>query len=189
MIVGLGNIGEKYEFTRHNVGFMFVDNIAKYYSTTFKKSDNSLVSSFKIEDTKVVLIKPTTYMNSSGIAVKYWTDWLKINSDDVLVISDDLHLDIGDVKFRISGGTGGHNGLKSIEENIGNSYCRLRIGIGNNYEYGHQADFVLGKFTKEELDKILLNNEFVLSLVDTFIKNSDKELRIKKINNLISVRE
>lgn len=188
LIVGLGNIGDRYEFTRHNVGFIFIDRIALFFSSPFKKFQNSLVSEFTLEGTKIILVKPTTYMNSSGIAVKYWKDWFGVSNPDILVLSDDLHLDIGNIKFRVSGGSGGHNGLKNIENNIGNSYCRLRIGIGSNYEYGQQADFVLSKFTDVELNKILSNVDCVLSIVDAFVKINDVKQRIEKINNILSVK-
>lgn len=189
LIVGLGNIGEKYRFTRHNIGFIFIDKISDFYSSSFKMSVNSLTAEFVVGETKVILVKPTTYMNNSGVAVKYWKDWFGICDSSVFVLADDLHLDVGDIRFRVSGGSGGHNGLKSIENNIGNCYCRLRIGIGNNYKYGEQGDFVLSDFGKEELNKVLSNVECVLSLVDIFVKISDVDDRIKKINNLLSIRE
>ena len=152
-------------------------------------SVNSLVSEFVAGETKVILVKPTTYMNNSGVAVKCWKDWFGIPDSDVLVLSDDLHLDVGDIRFRTSGGSGGHNGLKSIEDNIGNCYCRLRIGIGSNYRYGEQGDFVLSEFGEEELSRVLSNVECVLSLVDMFVKIDDLGERVKKINNLLSTRE
>ena len=127
-------------------------------------------------------------MNNSGQAVKKWKDWLKINNSDILVICDDIHINVGDIRFRTSGSSGGHNGLKNIESNIGDDYLRLKIGIGNNYKYGEQANFVISEFTDDEISKIMENKNYIINLIDFFIKNEPFEQRIKNINNLLSKR-
>lgn len=186
LIVGLGNIGEKYTFTRHNVGFLFLDKISEYYSVKFKKSEYSTVADFNCEGVRVLFVKPTTFMNSSGVAVSFWKNFFKISNDNILVISDDLNLNLGVLRFRSVGGAGGHNGLKSIENIIGNDYFRLKIGIGNNYDYGEQSDFVLSNFSSDELKLLFSGVDCVLKFVDSFIKTSDKSEKIKNLNNIIS---
>ena len=188
LIVGLGNIGNSFDFTRHNVGFLFLDKIIQYFSIdeNFKKSQYSMVLNKKINNTNVYFIKPTTYMNNSGQAVSYWKNWLKIENFDIMILVDDLHIDIGDIRYRKTGSSGGHNGLKNIEQMIGNDYQRLRIGIGNNYEYGQQSDFGIGKFKKEELDIFDKKYEYVYKIIESFINIDDLKIRENEINNILS---
>ena len=190
LIVGLGNIGNSYTKTRHNIGFVFTDILTEKYNLNYKNTltYKSFSTEIKLDDVKITFIKPTTYMNNSGQAVKTWKDWLKINNSDILVICDDIHLNVGDIRFRISGSSGGHNGLKNIESNIGDDYLRLKIGIGNNYKYGEQANFVISEFTDDEISKIMENKNYIINLIDFFIKNEPFEQRIKNINNLLSKR-
>ena len=190
LIVGLGNIGSSYIKTRHNIGFIFIDIISKHYNLSFKETTayKSLSTEIKINDVKTTFIKPTTYMNNSGQAVKLWKEWLKVENQNILIICDDLHLNVGDIRFRTSGSAGGHNGLKNIESNIGNDYLRLKIGIGNNYKHGEQANFVLSEFSDDELAFIMNNETYIINIIDCFIKNEPFEQRIKNINNLLSKR-
>jgi peptidyl-tRNA hydrolase, PTH1 family len=151
LIVGLGNIGADYEGTRHNIGFDVVDHLAKKFDVTFKNDTHAYVTSIKHKSRTFILIKPTTYMNLSGKAVRYWLQKENIEKENLLVVLDDLNLDFGKVRMRGKGSDGGHNGLKSIDQLCGgNNYARLRIGIGDDFKQGRQADYVLGKWNKDE---------------------------------------
>ena len=152
LIVGLGNIGEKYQLTRHNVGFMVIDEITKNLSTsniqksnfhsTLEKSGYDLYS------------KPTTFMNNSGMAVHAIKEYYKLGIEDIIVIHDDIDLPFGTVKFKIGGGHGGHNGLKSIDSHIGKEYIRVRIGVGKPKDKADVANYVLDNFSKEEINRL-----------------------------------
>ncbi len=151
LIVGLGNIGAEYAETRHNVGFMVVDKLAKQFDATFESGRHAFVSEIKHKGKSITLIKPTTYMNLSGKAVNYWLKELKIPIENSLTILDDVAIDFGKIRLRSSGSSAGHNGLKDIEATLETqTYPRLRFGIGNDYPKGRQVDFVLGKFDHEE---------------------------------------
>ena len=161
LIVGLGNPGKEYEKTRHNIGFDVVDNYLNYNSidtSMWKSKFNGLFIQIDLNGQKVIFLKPQSYMNLSGTVVRKFIDYFKINIDDILVISDDLDLNVGNFKLRDKGSSGGHNGLKDIEKNIGTqNYKRLRIGISNNKNYDTK-DYVLGKIGDDEL--ITYNNLF-----------------------------
>lgn len=151
LIAGLGNIGNEYEHTRHNIGFDVLDFIASKNECNFKADKLAFVSELKHKGKTFILIKPTTYMNLSGKAVNYWMQKEKINQENILVITDDLALPLGKIRIRKKGSDGGHNGLKNIQEVLGNSeYARLRFGIGNNFNKGQQVDYVLGKWEEDE---------------------------------------
>ena len=151
LIVGLGNIGSEYDDTRHNVGFEVVDAIAKKFNANFIMDTHAYKSRVSFKGRTFVLIKPTTYMNLSGKAVRYWMEKEKITKENVLVILDDLNLAYGKIRLKPKGSDGGHNGLKNIDLLTGgNDYSRLRIGIGNNFSKGRQVDYVLGKWSDEE---------------------------------------
>jgi len=151
LIAGLGNIGAEYDETRHNIGFEIVDFVAQKHECTFKQERLAYYTTFRTKGRAFHLIKPTTYMNLSGKSVKYWMDKLKIKQENVLVVLDDLNLDFGRQRLRKKGNHGGHNGLKDIDEKLGNSnYARLKFGIGNNFPRGKQVDYVLGKWSNEE---------------------------------------
>ena len=158
LIVGLGNPGEKYESTRHNIGFSFIDKFSEQIDCHITESKfNSLYSSVNQEDRKLLLLKPQTYMNESGVAVKKAKDFFKISSNQTIVIYDDLDLQVGQIKIKDTGGSGGHNGVNSIIENIGNNnFIRIRIGIGKPLEKSMTNKYVLSKFTKDE-SKIVNN--------------------------------
>lgn len=155
LIVGLGNIGAKYDNTRHNVGFDVVDHLAKEFDAEWKVDNLGSVAEFKHKGRTFVLLKPSTYMNLSGKSVRYWLQKQKIQKSNLLVILDDLNLDFGKQRLRGKGSDGGHNGLKDIDRMIGgNNYARLRFGIGNDYSKGKQVDFVLGEWSSEEQDQL-----------------------------------
>lgn len=152
LIIGLGNIGDKYVFTRHNIGFMAVDKIALDNNLTFseEKRLKSLMTKSKINGEDCILIKPTTFMNLSGEAVHAVMDYYKIKIEDILVIYDDLSLPLGKMRFRPNGSDGGHNGIKSIIQHCGKDFARLKLGIGPQPPIPAEH-FVLQNFTKEQL--------------------------------------
>lgn len=151
LIVGLGNPGAEYENTRHNVGFRVVDTIAEAHCGTFSTERHGMVSTVRFKGRTLVLLKPNTFMNLSGKAVRYWMESEKISVNRILVITDDLNLDYEKLRLRPKGSDGGHNGLKDIESVLGtNLYSRLRIGIGSDFSRGGQSDFVLGEWTEDE---------------------------------------
>ncbi|MFT4759366.1 MAG: PTH1 family peptidyl-tRNA hydrolase [Paraglaciecola sp.] len=153
LIIGLGNTGAKYDDTRHNVGFEIVDSLAKEFKTEWKNDNLAYIAEIKHKGRTFVLIKPTTFMNLSGKAARYWMQKHKIPKQNILVILDDLNLPFGKQRLRGKGNDGGHNGLKDIDAMTGgNNYARLRIGIGGDFDKGQQVDFVLGKWSKEETD-------------------------------------
>ena len=151
LIVGLGNVGSEYEGTRHNAGFMVVDAMAREAGASWSLERHAYRTVVRHKGRVLVLIKPTTYMNLSGKAVKYWLQAEKIELQNLLVVSDDIALEVGTMRMKKQGGAGGHNGLGDIEAVLGTqNYCRLRIGVGSNFGRGHQVDYVLGQFTDEE---------------------------------------
>lgn len=152
LIVGLGNIGEKYQLTRHNIGFMVIDEMTKNLSTS--NINNTNFNSTLQKSGYNLFSKPTTYMNNSGIAVHAIKEYYKIDLENIIVIHDDLDLPFGTVKFKIGGGHGGHNGLKSLDAHIGKEYIRVRIGIGKPQDKADVANYVLSNFSKEELNKL-----------------------------------
>ncbi|WP_320033331.1 aminoacyl-tRNA hydrolase [Halarcobacter sp.] len=152
LIVGLGNIGEKYELTRHNIGFLVIDEMTKSLNTSNINKSNFKADVFKSGYN--LFVKPKTYMNLSGDAVVAIKEYYKIDIEDIIVIHDDLDLPFGTVKFKIGGGHGGHNGLKSIDSHIGKDYIRVRIGIGKPLNKEDVANYVLSNFSKEELNKL-----------------------------------
>lgn len=152
LIVGLGNIGEEYRNTRHNIGFNIVDALAKASNATFEDKRYGAVANLSIKGRQLILLKPSTYMNLSGNAVRYWMQQEKIPLENLLVVVDDLALPFGALRLKPKGSDAGHNGLKHIAATIGTQgYARLRFGIGNEFSRGHQIDFVLGQFTEEDL--------------------------------------
>lgn len=152
LIAGLGNIGPEYHETRHNVGFMTVDALAKQHEASFSFEKLAYTCELKYKGRTLYLIKPTTYMNLSGKAVNYWMQQYKIPLENLLVVSDDLALPFGKMRLRASGSSAGHNGLKDIEAALNTqNYARLRFGIGNNYPKGKQAEYVLSKFSAAEM--------------------------------------
>ena len=155
LVVGLGNIGEKYENTRHNIGFDIVDQLALKLNSTFGFAKYGDVLKTKYSGKQIVLLKPNTFMNLSGKAVLYWLKKEKIDVSNLIIIVDDLNLDFGISRLRKSGTDGGHNGLKDIANSLNTTkFTRLRFGIGNNYKKEKQVDFVLSKWNSEESAKL-----------------------------------
>lgn len=155
LIAGLGNIGQEYEYTRHNIGFEVVDEIAKRLEVKFDVSRHSFHAEGKYKGRTLHLIKPTTYMNLSGKAVAYWKNELKLAEQNIMIVTDDLSLPFGKLRMRGKGSDGGHNGLKNINLVLNtNQYPRLRFGIGDNFSKGRQVDYVLNKWSIEEQNDI-----------------------------------
>lgn len=155
LIVGLGNMGMDYDDTRHNVGFEVVDTLAKTAEVTFKNDTLGDLATVKHKGRTLILLKPSTYMNLSGKAVRYWLQKEKINQENLLIVVDELQLPLGSLRMRQGGSDGGHNGLKSIDQLLGgNKYARLRVGIGKDFPKGRQVDYVLGKWSNEESDQL-----------------------------------
>lgn len=151
LVAGLGNIGAEYSNTRHNMGFMVLDAWAKASNIVFQSGRYGSTAEISFKGRKFTLLKPSTYMNLSGKAVRYWMNELKLPLENLIVISDDLNLPFGTLRMRKNGSAGGHNGLANITELLGTQdYARIRIGIGNNFSRGGQVDFVLGELSEEE---------------------------------------
>ncbi len=151
LIVGLGNIGSEYVDTRHNIGFKILDELAESSGIFFSHERYANRAEYKFKGRTYVLIKPTTYMNLSGKALRYWLQQEKLTPQQALVITDDINLPFGKIRIRAKGSSGGHNGLKHIEEVLGNNlYPRLRFGVGDDFYKGNQVDYVLGKWNKQE---------------------------------------
>lgn len=151
LIVGLGNIGDEYRDTRHNIGFNVLDAFAKASNIVFKDGRYGATADLSLKGRKLVLLKPSTYMNLSGNAVRYWMQQEKVPLENVLIVVDDLALPFGALRLKPKGSDAGHNGLKHIAATLGTeNYARLRFGIGNNFPKGAQIDYVLGHFSEEE---------------------------------------
>lgn len=169
LIVGLGNIGLEYEHTRHNIGFDVVAAFVQKHNGVFTSDRLVYRSNVKWRGKSFICICPTTYMNLSGKAVKYWMDKEKIPLERVFVIVDDLSIPINKIRIRPSGSAGGHNGLSSIQESLlSTDYSRMRFGIGNDYPKGRQADFVLSKWSQEEAPLVKMKIEAAVSAIEVF---------------------
>ena len=169
LIVGLGNPGEKYYNTRHNIGFELLDFICKKHESEFETNRLGQISKISIKGRKVLLLKPNTFMNLSGKSVKYWMLQENIKLKNILIISDDLNLPLGKIRFRAKGSSGGHNGLENIAQALNSlEYPRLRIGIGND-KNSNQTDFVLGIFNSNEYDIIHSNFDLISKSINSFI--------------------
>ena len=155
LIVGLGNIGVEYANTRHNMGFMVLDAWAPASNIVFESGRYGYTATVSFKGRKFTLLKPSTYMNLSGKAVRYWMNELKVPVENLLVLSDDLNIPFGTLRLRKNGSAGGHNGLTNINELIGTQdYARIRIGIGNEFGRGQQINYVLGELSKEEVEEM-----------------------------------
>lgn len=156
LIAGLGNIGDEYANTRHNIGFIIADALAQELKSEFKTERLAMISKPRFKGRQLVVIKPTTYMNLSGKALRYWMDKENVPIENVLVVFDDLDLDTGVLRMRPKGSGGTHNGMTDIISTLGrNDFARLRVGIGRDFAPGYQVDYVLGKWTRSE-EKIML---------------------------------
>ena len=184
LIVGLGNIGTEYAHTRHNIGFDIIHAFVTKHGGQLKSDRLAYMAEVRWKGRVFICICPTTYMNLSGKAVKYWMDKEKVDIQNVLVIVDDLALPLNKLRLRPGGSDAGHNGLKSIQETLGTSdYPKLRFGIGNNYPKGMQIDFVLGKWTKEEEPLVKLKIEKSIEVIEDF-STIGITLTMTKINNV-----
>lgn len=150
LIAGLGNIGTEYQYTRHNIGFMVLDAFAKASNAVFEDKRYGMVAEMRLKNQQLILLKPNTYMNLSGNAIRYWLNKEKIDNSNLLVVVDDLALPFGTLRLKGKGSDAGHNGLKNIQDLIGQNYPRLRFGIGNEFLKGQQIDYVLGEFSDDE---------------------------------------
>lgn len=169
LIVGLGNAGNEYAHTRHNIGFDVVNAFVQKHKGNFQTGKFVFFSEIKLKGKNIVCICPTTFMNLSGKAVKYWLEKEKISLENMLVVVDDIAISPDKLRIRPGGSSAGHNGLKSIQEVLGTTeYPKLRFGIGNDYPKGHQSDFVLGKWKKEEEPLVSLKIEKALDAIETF---------------------
>lgn len=179
LIVGLGNPGKEYENTRHNIGFMVIDNYLK--NEKFKTKFNGMYLKKVINNEEVIFLKPLSYMNLSGEVVKKYVDYFKINLNDLLIISDDLDMPCFKIKLKYKGSSGGHNGLKNIIQNINTEeFKRLKIGISNNLNIDTKS-YVLSKFNQEELEKLHKKFEITNNIINDFI-NLDFEKVMSKYN-------
>ena len=170
LIVGLGNIGAEYAGTRHNMGFMVLDAWAQASNTLFRSDRYGDVAEIGFKGRRLTLLKPSTYMNLSGKAVRYWMTKLNVPAERILVICDDLNLPFGTLRLRKKGRSGGHNGLENIESLIGTQeYARIRMGIGNDFNPGGQIDFVLGSLSPEQKAEIPVLCEKVIAGVKDFV--------------------
>ncbi len=169
LIVGLGNAGSEYAHTRHNIGFDVVNAFVSKHQGSFSEGRLAYKSSIKWKSKIFICICPTTFMNLSGKAVRYWMDKEKITMENILVIVDDVALPLNKLRLKPGGSDGGHNGLKSLQESLGTAeYPRLRFGIGNDYPKGMQSDFVLGKWRIEEEPLVKLKIEKSVEVIETF---------------------
>lgn len=170
LIAALGNIGAEYQGTRHNAGFDVADAFAAKHGAAFQSGRLADITEIRYRGKLLIVIKPTTYMNLSGRAVKYWMDKERIDAEHILVIMDDIAIPLAKLRLRASGSDGGHNGLKSIQESIGTTaYPRLRFGIGGDYPKGHQVEFVLGKWTDSELPMVSRKIQASAEVIESFV--------------------
>ena len=170
LIACLGNIGTEYDNTRHNIGFKIADRLAKDLEGTFTTNRLAQTSEMKYKGKTLVVIKPTTYMNASGRAVKYWLDQEKVPIENLLVVNDDIALPLGTLRLRKQGADGGHNGLTDIIEKLGtNVFCRLRFGLGDDYPRGRQIDFVLGQWKASEEPIVDEKCDVAVEIIKSFV--------------------
>ena len=170
LIVGLGNIGADYVRTRHNIGFKVIEKLAQLNDASFETKKLGDLASFKFKGRTFLLLKPNTYMNLSGKAVKYWLEKESIPHENLLIITDDLNLPFGTLRLKTKGSAGGHNGLKDIQDKLNTSqYNRLRFGISDEFSKGRQVDYVLGEWTTEESEKLQERLEHCSEFIKNFV--------------------
>lgn len=169
LIVGLGNPGTEYFETRHNTGFMVLDAFAEASNIHFEDKRYGFIASTSLKGRKLFLLKPTTFMNLSGNAVRYWLDKENIDQSRLLVVVDDMALPLGSMRLKASGSNGGHNGLGHIQQLIGQQYPRLRMGIGNDFPPGRQVDWVLGKYNDDEKSILAPAIDTAIEVIKSFV--------------------
>ena len=169
LIVGLGNIGQEYQDTRHNIGFTILDAFARASNVFFEDNRYGFVTEVKLKGRTLILLKPSTFMNLSGNALRYWMQKEKIEIENVLVVVDDLALPFGTLRLKPNGSDAGHNGLKNIQEILGhNNYARLRFGLGNDFPKGYQVEYVLSKWDEEQLKLLPERVEKGVEIIKSF---------------------
>ena len=169
LIVGLGNIGPEYQDTRHNIGFTILDAFAKASNVFFSENRYGATCEVKLKGRTLILLKPSTFMNLSGNALRYWMQKEKIEIENVLVIVDDIALPFGTLRLKPQGSDAGHNGLKNIQEIVGHhNYARLRFGIGNDFAKGRQVEYVLGKWTEEQTTALPERADRCIEIIQSF---------------------
>lgn len=169
LIAGLGNIGPDYVGTRHNIGFQVLDALAEAHGFAFEPGRLGDLGVLKLKGRTLICLKPSTYMNRSGKAVRFWMDREKVPLEHLLVVTDDLNLPFGTLRLKTKGSDGGHNGLKDIQQVLGTTqYARFRFGIGSEYARGRQVDYVLGKWSEEELQALPERLERSAGLIQSF---------------------
>ena len=169
LIVGIGNIGDQYELTRHNIGFRILDNLSEKLESKFELDKSAFYSKVKYRGKSLNLIKPLNYVNNSGKSVNYWSKLLKVKEENILVVLDDISIPFGQIRIKKKGSDGGHNGLKSINEYLNTTnYPRLKFGIDNNFRPGHQSNYVLDRFSKEEYKMINIEIEKATEIILSF---------------------
>ncbi|MAS39889.1 MAG: aminoacyl-tRNA hydrolase [Candidatus Marinimicrobia bacterium] len=176
LILGIGNVGDEYDNTRHNIGFDVLDELSKLLNVNFESVKLAQRAESKFKGKKIILIKPNNYVNNSGKSLIYWSNKEKVSTDNILIICDDLNLYFGNIKIKSSGTAGGHNGLKDIEDYLGTSnYPRVRVGISNNKK-ASMSDYVLGKWTESEqnhIKKIItISTDIIFSFIQTGIERT-----------------
>jgi PTH1 family peptidyl-tRNA hydrolase len=169
LIVGLGNPGDEYADTRHNTGYMILDAFAKASNIVFSDKRYGYVAETSLKGRKVILLKPTTFMNLSGNAVRYWLNKENIDQQRLLVVVDDVALPLGTLRLKAGGSNGGHNGLGHIQQLIGQDYARLRVGIGNDFPRGMQVDWVLGHYSEEEMKVLAPQVDVAVEEIKSFV--------------------
>lgn len=175
LLVGLGNIGAEYAGTRHNVGFQILDALAEKMDFSFETAKLGAVGTYRVKGRSVLCLKPATFMNRSGKAVKYWMEKEKIPLENVLVITDDINLPFGTLRLKTKGSDGGHNGLKDVQYILQTTqYNRLRFGVGSDFSKGQQVDYVLGKWGDEEKQALPERFERIAELIPSFILSGVK---------------
>ncbi len=170
LIIGLGNIGDEYSETRHNIGFKILDALADKEQFSFEMAKLGAIGSFKLKGRSVLCLKPSTYMNRSGKAIKYWMDKEKIPLENILVVTDDINLPFGTIRVKTKGSDGGHNGLKDTQLFLQTtSYNRFRFGVGSNFGKGRQVDYVLGEWNEEEKEQLQKRLSKATDLINSFV--------------------
>lgn len=169
LICGLGNPGDEYAGTRHNTGFMVLDALAGASNIVFSDRRYGYVAELSLRGRKVLLLKPTTYMNLSGNAVRYWLQQEKIPQEHLLVVSDDVALPLGEFRLKANGSNGGHNGLGHIMQLIGQDFARLRIGIGNDFPHGAQIQYVLGRYSEDDMKVLQPTIDLAGDIIKSFV--------------------
>jgi PTH1 family peptidyl-tRNA hydrolase len=183
LIVGLGNIGPEYQNTRHNIGFTILDALARASNVFFEDKRYGFVTQVKLKGRTLVLLKPSTFMNLSGHALRYWMQKEKIEIENVLVLVDDIALPFGTLRLKPQGSDAGHNGLKNIQDILGhNTYARLRFGIGNDFPKGYQVEYVLGKWDAEEQKLLPERVEKAIEMIKSFCL-AGMQLTMTQYNN------